>query len=206
MSNGESLDTLQEPEAMKGRALSCSLYLSIAIGGLMLGCPETAIARHIAAAKATLDKFHGLSDRFAVSALVLYAMVVLILRNGKVDDEYRKYEGQAKAVYDSLLEKDPMISALFMYRTLFAGVQVLTMEQTYSANPINALLDTLNASSNVGARTPAGNVIVKHGSGATDPGGGTIRPTLQRFLSTQKSHPMYVVTDGECLLPLDLND
>lgn len=212
--NSESLETLRGPEAMRGYALSCSLFASVAIGGLMLGCPETAVAHHLAAARAALESFRGLSDRFAVSALILFAMSNVMARQGMLDSEYHRVVAEARAIHKSLPDKDPLVSTLMSYRSMFEGLHLLTMEDTYSVNPINAWQERLEDPLQVGVSTSAGEAIVKHvENGVKDPGGGgggagggagagtssssVTRLALPRFVTAQKAHPAYVVTDGE---------
>ena len=78
-----TLDSLllgQEPtegvgdEHRKGQALECALFSSIAIGGLMLGCPVRDVARHLVSAQRCREQLDGLRDRSAVAALLLHAV------------------------------------------------------------------------------------------------------------------------------------
>lgn len=199
LSSSESLDALDGEEAMRGHALSCSLFSCIAIGGLTLGYPNDAVARHIAAAKASLDKFEGLSGRFAASALLLYALVHLLLRRGKADGEYHTYERRSRAAFEALPERDPVLSSLFTYRTLYDGLHVLDMEMAYSRDPLKFVREKLSVPEDLGASTPVGEAIVHLAeTGTTDPGGGGVsRKLLERGFATQAAHPACVVTDGK---------
>lgn len=200
LSNSESLNALDQDEAMRGHALSCSLFSSIAIGGLVLGHPEASVARHVDVAKASVKKFEGLSDQSAVSALLLYALLDLILRHGKPGEEYHKYRNRSKAVFDSLPERDPVISTLFTYRTLYDGLLKLSMEAAYSVDPISILQEKQQTSEHMGANTATGEAILQYAeTGAPDPGGTVASAMpLQIQTASREAHPACVVTDGEC--------
>lgn len=60
-------------EYKQGQALECALFSSIAIGGLMLGCPVRDVSRHLVSAQRCREQLAGLKDRTAVSALLLHA-------------------------------------------------------------------------------------------------------------------------------------
>lgn len=188
--NSKSLETLPGGEAMRGNALACTLFSSIAIGGLLLGCPPTAVADHMASASGCLEKFHGLSsDKFAVSALILYAMSNALLPSAESSRaRYHENMDKARAMSSCLPKEDPFVSAILAYRTVSDGLDVLSMAATYSANPIDVWGRHTDTTS-LGVKTADGEAILKRAStGAMRRG---------RFVPTHHAHPVYVVTDGE---------
>lgn len=197
--NDESVKTLEGQEAMRAQALSCSFFSSIAIGGLTLGFPRAAVERHMAAAQRSLDKFRGLSDKFAVSSLLLYAVLNVLLQHGDVNEEYFRYKCQAREVYSSLPEKDPVITALFAYRDMYEGLlNEPAMSAVHSFNPINTRQATSSLTSLVKSSTPEGEAVLRHADDVrSDPGDGSARSQPQRCIVPIESDPTYVVTDGE---------
>ena len=104
----------------RGCALSCALFSCIAVGGLIMGSPPSAVARYMATARSYIPEFEGLSDRCAVSCLIAYAMANEYLTGREPGSEYRKSMDSAKAIFEGLPHKDrdPIISAVlthFMY-------------------------------------------------------------------------------------------
>lgn len=186
--NRKSLDTLQGEEAMRGNALACTLFSSIAIGGLLLGCPPTVVAHHVASARGCLEKFHGLSDKFSVSALIMYAMSNALLPFTESQARYRENMDKARLMSSCLPKEHPFVSAIMAYRTISDGLSVLSMAATYSANPIDVwgrYMDTTN----LGVKTADGEAILKRAN--------TSATRRARFVPTHHAHPLYVVTDGE---------
>lgn len=132
LANKDSQESLRGPEAMRGQALSCSLFACIAIGGLMAGCPPAAVAPHMATAQATLSKFGGLSDVYAVRAFVLYAMASEFLGGLGPGTEYRKGMEAARAVFENLpaKEKEPVLSAVLSHFMVLEGLPLLQHVET----------------------------------------------------------------------------
>lgn len=71
-------------EYKRGQALECALFSSIAIGGLMVGCPVDDVACYLASAQRCREQLDGLKDRSAVSALILHAVSHAFLGAEKV--------------------------------------------------------------------------------------------------------------------------
>lgn len=132
LANKNSQESLRGPEAMRGQALSCSLFSCIAIGGLMAGCPPTAVAPHMSTAQASLSKFGGLSDVYAVRAYVLYAMASEFLGGLGPGTEYRKGMEAARAVFERLpaKEKEPVLSAVLSHFMVLEGLPLLQHVET----------------------------------------------------------------------------
>eukprot|EP00752_Nemacystus_decipiens_P006849 g6151.t1 len=132
LANKNSQEALRGPEAMRGQALSCSLFSCIAIGGLMAGSPPTAVAPHMSTAQASLSKFGGLSDAYAVRAYVLYAMASEFLGGLGPGTEYRKGMEAARAVFEKLpaKEKEPILSAVLSHFMVLEGLPLLQHVET----------------------------------------------------------------------------
>eukprot|EP00903_Cladosiphon_okamuranus_P011943 g11217.t1 len=132
LANKDSLGSLRGPEAMRGQALSCSLFSCIAIGGLMAGCPPRTVALHMSSAQASLSKFGGLSDVYAVRAYVLYAMASEFLEGLDPGTEYRKGMEAARAVFDKLpaKEREPLLSAVLSHFMVLEGLPLLQHVET----------------------------------------------------------------------------
>lgn len=196
-----SHETLRGPESMRGHALSCALFSAIAIGGLVLGCPPANVAHHIEAAQKSLGKFRGLADRFAVAGRILFAMSTVLSNNGDTGPEYMTCVAEAWAIYDSLPEKDPLMSAFFSFRSIFDNLPSLTVNQACSSNPINALATMSKGPFHVGVNTRAGEEIAKHrdsgAQGAPELGGRAGPCRLGRFVAQQASHPASMVADSK---------
>lgn len=132
LSNKDSKESLRGLEAMRGQALSCSLFSCIAIGGLMAGCPPTAVAPHMSTAQASLSRFGGLSDAYAVRAYVLYAMASEFLGGMGPGTEYRKGMEAARAVFAKLpaKEEEPVLSAVLSHFMVLEGLPLLQHVET----------------------------------------------------------------------------
>lgn len=197
--NDESAKTLEGQEAMRAQALSCSFFSSIAIGGLTLGSPRTAVERHIAAARRSIDKFRGLSDKFAVSSFLLYAVLNVLLQHGNVNEEYFRYKCQAREVFSSLPEKDPVMTALFAYRDMYEGLlNEPAIAAARSFNPVNTDEVSSTGIGLVKSSTPEGEAVLRHADDVrSDHGDGSARSQPQRCFVPVESDPTYVVADGK---------
>lgn len=109
-------NALRGQEALRGRALECAFFSSVAIGGLLSGCPPVMISSHVATAKASVAEFKGLADKHAVSALILHGMVQILLPMPGSNADGRKSLDEAQAIFDSLPEKDPLVSVILAFR------------------------------------------------------------------------------------------
>lgn len=125
--NKDSQDSLRGPEAMRGQALSCALFSCIAIGGLMAGCPPAAVSPHLTTAQASLSKFAGLEDVYAVRAYALYAMAREFGGGLGPGTEYRKGMEAARAIFEKLpaTEKEPILSAVLSHFMVLEGLPQL---------------------------------------------------------------------------------
>lgn len=101
----------------RGHALSCALFSCITVGGLIMGCPPSSVARYMATARSYIPMFEGLVDQCAVSCLIAYAMANEYLTGRGPDSEYRKSMDSAKAMFGLLPHKDrnPIISAVLTH-------------------------------------------------------------------------------------------
>lgn len=190
---------------MRGHALSCALFSGIAIGGLLQGCPVANVACHIDAARQSLEKFRGLADRFAVAALVLFAMCTVLSNNATRGPEYVACVLEARKIFDSLPEKDPLMLSLFAQYTIMDGFQNFTFEECYSVNPVNALAKKANLPVADGEFQSVEAAVVKQLESRVladpdcDGGGGGVgdrADRLPRCITSPRAHPAYATTDG----------
>ncbi len=125
--NKDSQDSLCGPEAMRGQSLSCALFSCIAIGGLMAGCPPAAVAPHLSTARASLRKFAGLEDIYAVRAYTLYAMAREFVEGLGPGTEYRMGMDAARRVFEKLppVDKEPRLSAVLSHFMMLEGLPLL---------------------------------------------------------------------------------
>lgn len=202
--NGDSLQALRGPESMRGHALSCALFSGIAIGGLLHGCPPANVACHVEAARRSLEKFRGLADRFTVAALVLFAMCTVMSNNATRGPEYVACVLEARKIFDSLPEKDPLMVSLFAQYTIMDGFQHFTFDDCYSVNPINALVKKScvraddNELQSVEAAVEGLEARVLADSDCDIGGGdGDGDAPLPRCIASPRVHPAYATTDGE---------
>lgn len=206
LANKDSQESLRGPEAMRGQALSCSLFSCIAIGGLMAGCRPRTVAPHMSTAQASLSKFGGLSDVYAVRAYVLYAMASEFLGGMGPGTEYRKGMEAARAVFEKLpaKEKEPILSAVLSHFMVLEGLPLLQHVET----------DTSPGGGGGGGGGAAGSR--GGGAAARERNSGTSyvccktareEATFQKALATRADvslvmaphpPPAYVVADGEC--------
>lgn len=180
----EHLGTPHGPEVMRGHALECMLLSSMAIGGLLLGCPPKMVARHMAGAQRCLAKFRGLSEQCVVSSLILYGVSNALVSVAGSGAEYRKSMDEARTIFDSLEEKDPVVGAFIAYRATCDNL-IVRMDATYSVNPANIV-----------GRDTTDKPDVKPSGGAaaaekTEAGWAEVRRALP-----SQAHPAYVVADG----------
>lgn len=185
-----SVRDLRGQDAMRGQAFSCALFSCMAIGGLIMGCPSTAVSHHMASAQACLPKFSGLSDGCAVSALILYAMSNVFLPLPGTEEEYRKSLEEAQAIFGSLPEKDPLVSAVLAFQTVVDGLPLVQLVDTESSvsSPVNDFTCGRNTgTSYMRVSTPDGEATFKRAAASR------AEPHL---LTTPHAPPAYVVTDG----------
>lgn len=212
--DSDSLGSLDGPEAKRGQALSCALFSSMAIGGLLMGCPAKAVANHVESARECVARFRGSRDRCAVSALILYAMANEFMPVPASELECRKSIDEAQAIFELLPEKDPLISAVLTYRQILRGIpQLQHVETASSVNPVNnggsgSRKNSRNKDSgNKGnARGGAPGVGLNTGTSYLRARNVEDEAVLKRavderagahLLPTQHAPPVYVVTDGE---------
>ena len=179
-----SADTLR-----KSAAIECTLFSAMAIGALLLGTPESAVSRHMTAARRTLTKSAGLREQPALSALLLYGLAnaLLLPRTGAVHGQQQQQEEQqqqqqqqeqlideVQAVYEQLPDKDPLVNAFLVFRATNENlVRSIFLTAADSVNPVNNV------------ETSRG-----QGGGGSDSGGASTR-------RPKAGHPAYVVTDSE---------
>lgn len=215
-----------EREAMRGSALECTLFSAMAIGGLLLGCPTKAVARHMAAARRLLHKFRtSLAEKPAVSALILYGLANALLPpcevpgggitgggggggghdvRGGGQQEYRKSLDDAKAVFVSLevKDQDPLVNAFMTYRATCDNLVAFVADVAYSANPVN-----ISGRRGVAPPPPPPPLPGTGDSGSGGGGGGGNGGDDQGWTDAgspavvihqaPKAHPAYVVADSE---------
>lgn len=113
---------------------------------------------------------------------------------------------KARAVYDSLPEKDPLIEAVFTHYSLLDGLQTFTFEEAYSVNPVNAVRKrTVFSAGDLDAQTPSDKALAElvdaggtsGGSGGDDGSGSDEGGRVARFLPPPPALASYVTTDGE---------
>lgn len=210
--------TREPAEVMRGHALECSLFSAMAIGGLALGCPATAVYRHLNAARRSLTKCQGLREPPVVSALVLYGVANALLPpcgggdGGDGDDngdrgrqqqeehkqEYQSSLDSAQALYVGLPVKDPLMTAFLTYRAMCDNLVGFLMSSGYSVNPAN-----VHGRFEAALGFEPGCAGDGLGDGSSGGGGGE---DLQRAVPrahvppTKAAHPSYVVADCECAL------
>ncbi|CAM9511357.1 unnamed protein product [Ectocarpus sp. 6 AP-2014] len=184
-----SQEALQGAEAMRGQALSCSLFSCVALGGLISGCPPAAVAPHMTTARACVAKFGGLSDRYAVSALILYAMASEYVGGQGPGTEYAKGMEAARAIFEGLpaKDKDPVLSAVLAHFMVLEGLPLLRLVETNA--PTTSPANRCNSGGVGGGmggapvgwstggsnRTPPGSGGVHHGGG----GGAKLRNVVR---------------------------
>lgn len=207
---GSSSAPLQGSEALRGRALECAFFSSVAIGGLLSGCPPASVATHVDTAQAAVVEFRGLSDRHAVSALILHGMLNILLPLAGSNAEGRRSLDEAQAIFESLPEKPRLFSVVLAFRRQVEGLSLLgggTMSSASSGN-CNAVPGQQAAAAAAYRQTailsPSA-MLPSEGAAYTEEGlailkgvelgrgGGSEGQTTP----IQHSHPAHVVADGE---------
>ena len=181
-------DLVMTSENARSQASMCSVFSAITIGGLMLGCPVAAVARHMEFARRCKEHFCSLTDTSpSVPALILYAMLHAFIGSGRSDQEYREALSQAKDAHNGSPEKDPIVSCFVAYRNFNDRVSFLTLGMIESANPLSAfgrVMDTAGMS----VRTDRGKDVVER----------VVRGRERRIVRrSQDAHPSFVLVDGE---------
>ena len=172
----------------KSAAIECTVFSAMAIGALLLGAPESAVSRHMTAARRTLATCAGLREQPAVSALILHGLANALMppREGAEHNQQRHRQQRqqqqqqlmddAQAVYEMLPEKDPLVNAFLTYRATNENLARFAVPTTDSIDPVNV------------------NINISGGQdGGSGGGGGGGACTLR----TNAAHPAYVVTDSE---------
>ncbi|CAM9604163.1 unnamed protein product, partial [Scytosiphon promiscuus] len=116
---------LHGEEAVRGRALECSFFSSVVIGGLLSGQAPESVGNHVRSSRTSVVEFRGLSDRHAVSALVLSGMMNLLLPGRESRDAGRRSLDDAEEVFESLPEKDPLVGVILTFRRQVEGLALL---------------------------------------------------------------------------------
>jgi len=138
-------DLLSSLEDEKRHALMCSLFSAIAIGGLMLGCPVAAVARHMDFARHCKEQFNGFADKTpTVPALILYAMSHAFIVSEHSDQEHREALLQARDIQDGCQEVDPLVSCFLAYREFHDRIEFVTLSMIESHNPFSAVRRVMN--------------------------------------------------------------
>ena len=75
-----------EDVVRKSAAIECTLFSAMAVGALLLGAPESAVSRHMSAARRTLTTCTSLGEQPAVSILIgLYWLADALLSTTTAD-------------------------------------------------------------------------------------------------------------------------
>ena len=133
---------LRGQEAFRGRALECAFFSSVAIGGLLTGHSPDMVKHHVESAQLSVVEFRGLSDKHAVSALILSGMMNILLPPGattaaatagdvadgggasttNANADGRRSLDEAEAIFESLPEKDPLVGVILTFRRMVEGL------------------------------------------------------------------------------------
>lgn len=150
---------LRGQEAFRGRALECAFFSSVAIGGLLSGYPVDMVKNHVENAQASVVEFRGLSEKHAVSALILSGMMNILLppeakaagANAGADADGRRSLDEAEAIFEALPEKDPLVGVILTFRRMvegLAGIDPATLcPSSSSSSPPPSLLPSSSSSS-----------------------------------------------------------
>ncbi|CAM9184343.1 unnamed protein product, partial [Laminaria digitata] len=196
--------SLRGQEALRARALECAFFSSVAIGGLLTGCPFSMVSNHVASAQASVAEFRGLSDRHAVSALVLSGMMNILLPQPGSNAEGRRSLDEAQEIFDSLPEKDPLVSVILTFRKQVEGLSRLSAD-TFSSSPPAAAADdaTGGAGHESRAASPNGVYAPSSASAHTEEGEAILKGVeisrgdrKHEYTRTQRAHPSHVVADA----------
>ena len=186
---------MQRPEVMRGNAFECILLSSMAIGGLMMGCPQSMVARHIDGARQCLAKFRGLSEQCAMTAMMLYGLSHAFQPPVDSNVEYRANMDEAQAIFNTFPEKDPLVAAFLTYRATCDNL-IDFVESAYSVNPANisgrGRDANVDRSAGLMLKTVKGTAVAER----AEPGPAG-RATARRT-PPPPAHPAYVVADGRC--------
>ena len=190
-----TMSPLQGLEVMRGNAFECILLSSMAIGGLMMGCPQSMVARHIAGAQQCLAKFRGLSEQCAVTAMMLYGLSHAFQPPVDSNVEYRASMDEAQAMFHSFEDRDPLVAAFLTYRATCDNL-IDFVKSAYSVNPANIAGRGRDGDADrpagLGLQTAKGTAVAERAE--TGPAG---RVTARRT-PPPPAHPAYVVADGRC--------
>eukprot|EP00903_Cladosiphon_okamuranus_P009018 g8625.t1 len=199
LGHAEAAEEAPGEEDRKGWALECALYSSITIGGLMLGCPVSDVARYVVAAQECREKLGGLKDRSAVSALILHALSHAFLGAAQAppganptsssEVEYRRSMDEAAAIDADLPDSDPHATAFMAYRKVMDCTAGMTVGILNSANPVNAVMGDQGATA-LGLKTQTARMArerISKGCRKTYAG------------AALKAHPVFVICDGHFL-------
>eukprot|EP00903_Cladosiphon_okamuranus_P017896 g16469.t1 len=146
---------LEEDQDRHGQALQCSLFSSLAIGGLLLGYPVEDVSRYLQSARLCRERMRGLADQSAVSALILYANAHVFVGTRESWAAYREGMNDAEALSQVLLDEDPFVTSFTEYRRHMDNVQLLTKRVVSSGNPIKSLGQLMDTS-RMGVKTEEG--------------------------------------------------
>lgn len=190
---GGVLSPAQGTEIMRGSAYECILLSSMAIGGMMMGCPQSMVARHMAGARQCLTKFGGLSEQCAMTAMMLYGLSNAFQSPADSNVEYRTNMDKAQVMFQSFTDQDPLVSAFLTYRATCDNL-IEFAESAYSVNPANISGRGREADRPAGQmlKTVKGTAIVERADT------GSARRSMARRTPPPPAHPAYVVADGKC--------
>lgn len=198
---GRSPTKLQGQDALRGRALECSFFSSVAIGGLLSGCPALVLRDHVDMAHVAVGDIRVLSDRHAVSALILYGMLNMLLPEPGSNAEGKRILDEAQAIFDSLQHKAPLVSAVLAFRRQVERLSKMAAESFSGLSSAAATESACRRMSTYdspvvlseGAHTEEGDAILKGVELRKDAGGVGGNQTMPVL----NVHPAYVVADGE---------
>lgn len=199
-----------EVEAMRSSARQSAVLATMAIGGLMLGCPGHMVSRHIDEARRHRAKFAGLRDQSAVSALILFAFVNKLLPPSDEsvaklqEQEYRSGMDEAQETFDSLPNKDPLVNAFLMYRAASDGLFSRLENSAYSSNPVNSVTSeeepmaaTASGRRSCGGRSEGYLDIIPEKPAPAKLVAKITTKRSFRLGTRAPAHPAYVFADGE---------
>ena len=183
-------DSPPPADTLRKSAIESTLFSAMAIGALLLGAPESAVSRHMTAARRTLTTCAGLRELPAVSALILHGLANALMppREGAVHKQQQRQQhrqqqqqrqqqlmNDAQAVYEKLPDKDPLVNAFLTYRATNENVVRFALPTTTDS------IDPVNVNINISGGQDGGT------------GGGDGACTVW----AKAAHPAYVVTDSE---------
>ncbi|CAM9677669.1 unnamed protein product, partial [Laminaria digitata] len=194
---GGALSPMQGLEVMRGNAFECILLSSMAIGGLMMGCPQSMVARHIDGARQCLSKFRGLSEQCAMTAMMLYGLSNAFQAPADSNVEYRTNMDEAQTMFHSFDDKDPLVAAFLTYRATCDNL-IDFVQSAYSVNPANIS----GRGPDADAACPAGlRLKTAKGTAAAERADtGPAGRAMERRTPPPPAHPAYVVADAMVLV------